>query len=43
MLIRAGASDLARTLDQRDIDAAMTKITGWAEALQNQDRLQQSV
>jgi hypothetical protein len=32
MLIRAGASDLARTLDQRDIDAAMPKITGWAEA-----------
>jgi hypothetical protein len=41
MLIRAGAPDLARTLDQRDIDAAMPKITGWAETLQTQDRLRQ--
>jgi len=42
MLIRAGASDLARTLDQRDIDAAIPKLIGWAEALQTQDRLQPS-
>jgi hypothetical protein len=40
MLIRAGAPDLARSLDQRDIDAAMPKIIAWAEALQTQDRLQ---
>jgi hypothetical protein len=41
MLIRAGAPDLAQTLDQRDIDAAMPKIIGWAETLQTQDRSQQ--
>jgi hypothetical protein len=41
MLIRAGAPDLARTLDQRDIDAALPKISGWAEALQTQDRQRQ--
>jgi hypothetical protein len=40
MLIRAGAEDLARTLDQRDVDAAIPKIMGWAETLQAQDRLQ---
>jgi hypothetical protein len=40
MLIRAGASDLARILDQRDIDAAMPKIAGWGESLQAQDRQQ---
>ncbi|MBI3326705.1 MAG: hypothetical protein HYZ81_08390 [Nitrospinae bacterium] len=38
MLIRAGAPDLARTLDQRDIDAALPKIAGWAETLQTQER-----
>jgi hypothetical protein len=38
MLIRADASDLARLLDQRDIDAALPKIAGWAEALQAQAR-----
>jgi hypothetical protein len=43
MLIRAGAADLALTLDQRDIDAAMPKIIGWAETLQTQDRLAQGV
>jgi hypothetical protein len=41
MLIRASAPDLARTLDQRDVDAAIPKIIGWAETLQTQDRLQQ--
>lgn len=40
MLIRASAPDLARTFDQRDIEAALPKITGWAETLQTQDRLQ---
>jgi hypothetical protein len=40
MLIRAGAADLVRTLDQRDINAAIPKITAWAETLQTQDRLQ---
>ncbi len=40
MLIRAGAADLARTLDQRDIDAALPTIAGWAETLQLQERQQ---
>ncbi len=40
MLIRAGASDLARTFDQRDIDAALPKVIGWAETLQTQERQQ---
>jgi hypothetical protein len=40
MLIRAEAPDLARSLDQRDIDAALPKIAGWAEALQAQARQQ---
>lgn len=40
MLIRAGAPDLARTLDQRDIDAALPKIMAWGETLQSQDRHQ---
>jgi hypothetical protein len=40
MLIRAGAPELARTFDQREIDAAIPKITGWAQTLQIQDRLQ---
>lgn len=40
MLIRAGALDLARTLDQRDIDATLPKIIGWAETLQTQERQQ---
>ena len=38
MLIRAGAGELARTLDQRDIDAALPTIRGWAESLQTQAR-----
>ena len=38
MLIRAGAGELARTLDQRDIDAALPTIRGWAESLQTQER-----
>jgi hypothetical protein len=41
MLIQAGAPDVARTLDQRDIDAALPKIGGWAEALQTQARQRQ--
>ena len=36
MLLRAGEPDLARTLDQRDIDAALAKVAGWADALQAQ-------
>lgn len=40
MLIRAGAPDLARSLDQREIDAAVPKILGWAEMLQAGDRQQ---
>jgi hypothetical protein len=42
MLLRSGAPDLARALDQREIDAAIPKITGWAEMLQTQDRLQRN-
>ena len=38
MLIRAGAGELARTLDQRDIDAALPTVRGWAESLQTQER-----
>lgn len=40
MLIQAGELDLAREFDQRDIDAALPKIAGWAEALQAQARQQ---
>jgi hypothetical protein len=40
MLIRAGAGKLARTLDERDIDAALPTIRGWAENLQTQARLE---
>ena len=40
MLIQADEPDLARTFDQRDIDAALPKIAGWAEALQAQARQQ---
>ena len=40
MLIRAGAPDLARTLDQQDIDAALPKIVAWGETLQRQERYQ---
>ena len=40
MLIRADAPDLARALDQRDIDAALPQIAGWADALQAQARQQ---
>jgi hypothetical protein len=38
MLIQADEPDLAREFDQRDIDAALPKIAGWAEALQAQAR-----
>jgi len=40
MLLRAGEPDLARTLDQRDIDAALSKVAGWADTLQAQARQQ---
>ena len=40
MLIRADAADLARVLDQRDIEAALPQIAGWADALQAQARQQ---
>src|SRR5262249_40565544 len=40
MLIRADAADLARTLDQRDIDAALPQIAGWTDALQARARQQ---
>ena len=40
MLIQADEPDLARTFDQQDIDAALPKIAGWAEALQAQARQQ---
>jgi hypothetical protein len=38
MLIRAGAGELTLTLDQRDIDAALPTVRGWAESLQTQGR-----
>jgi len=38
MLIQADEPDLAREFDQHDIDAALPKIAGWAEALQAQAR-----
>ena len=31
MLIRCEAEDIARSIDQRDIDAALSKIVAWAE------------
>ena len=31
MLIRCEAEDIARQVDQRDIDAALPKIVAWAE------------
>ena len=31
MLLRCGADDIARSVDQRDVDAAMPKIVAWAE------------
>ena len=31
MLIRCEAEDIARKVDQRDIDAALTKLVAWAE------------
>jgi hypothetical protein len=40
MLIRADAADLARALDQRDIEAALPQVAGWADALQAQARQQ---
>ncbi len=40
MLIRAGAEELALTLDQRDIDAALPAIRGRAVSLQTQERLE---
>lgn len=33
VLIQADEPDLVRTFDHRDIDAALPKIAGWAEAL----------
>ena len=36
MLIQANESNLARTFDQRGLDAALPKVAGWAEALQAQ-------
>jgi hypothetical protein len=38
--IRAGAAEVARALDQRDIEAALPQIAGWADALQAQARQQ---
>ena len=32
MLLRCQADDIARRVDQRDIDAALPKIVAWAEA-----------
>jgi hypothetical protein len=40
MLMRADAADLARVLDQRDIEAALPQVAGWADALQAQARQQ---
>ena len=40
MLIRAGAEELALTLNQRDIDAALPAIRGRAVSLQTQERLE---
>ena len=40
MLLQAGEPDLARLVDQRDIEAALPKVAGWAEALQTQARQQ---
>ena len=31
MLIRCEAQDIARSLDQREVDAALPKIVAWAE------------
>jgi hypothetical protein len=31
MLIRCEAEDIARQIDQRDVDAALPKIVAWAE------------
>jgi len=31
MLIRCEAEDIARSIDQRDIDAALPKYVAWAE------------
>jgi hypothetical protein len=33
MLIEAGATELASRIDLRDVDAALPKVAGWAEAL----------
>ncbi len=33
MLLRCGAEDVARKVDQREVDAAMPKIIAWAENL----------
>jgi hypothetical protein len=38
MLVRCGADDIARKVDQRDINAALPKITAWAETLTSQAR-----
>ena len=31
MLLRCGVDDIARNVDQRDINVAMPKIVAWAE------------
>ena len=33
MLVRSGAVELARKLDQKEIDSAWPKLAGWADAL----------
>jgi hypothetical protein len=38
MLVRSGAEDIARKVDQRDIDAALPKIIAWAETMTQQAR-----
>lgn len=38
MLVRCGAEDIARKVDQRDINAAMPKITAWAETMVTEAR-----
>lgn len=38
MLVRCGAEDIARKLDQRDINAVMPKLTAWAETMVTQAR-----
>ena len=33
MLVRSGAVELARKLDQKEVDSAWPKLAGWADAL----------